>query len=147
LRSGYRPTLRNSGRLVGMKLGIAPGQNHGQNQLSRSTSPSPPPHHPVGTVSPVHEAVVRYLMAPDLNPPDVDLFQRPEWMARGACRDVPTDLFFLERGGNPRPGKALCAACVVRLDCLDYAMADPELLGIWGGTSERERDRLRRAAS
>jgi hypothetical protein len=57
--------------------------------------------------------------------PDVDLFQRPEWMARGACRDAPTDLVFLERGASSRAGKALCAACVVRLDCLDCAMADP----------------------
>jgi WhiB family redox-sensing transcriptional regulator len=95
----------------------------------------------------VHEAVVRYLMTSDLNPPDLDPFQRPEWMRRGACRDAPTELFFLERGGSSRAGKALCAVCVVRSTCLDYAMADPELLGIWGGTAERERDRLRRAAS
>jgi WhiB family redox-sensing transcriptional regulator len=68
-------------------------------------------------------------------------------MAFAACRGAPTDLFFIERGGSTSPGKALCAACVVCSHCLDYAMADPDLAGIWGGTSERERDRLRRVAS
>lgn len=94
----------------------------------------------------VHEAVVRLLMMPgDL--PDVDLFQRPAWMERGACRAASTAVFFLERGGNPRPAKALCAGCVVRSDCLGYALADPELTGIWGGTSDQERTGLCRAAS
>lgn len=89
---------------------------------------------------------MRLLMAPG-DIPDVDLFQRPTWMARGACRGGPTVPFFLERGGNPRPAKALCAGCVVRSACLDYAMADPDLLGIWGGTGDRERARMRRATS
>jgi WhiB family redox-sensing transcriptional regulator len=33
---------------------------------------------------------------------------------------------------------------VVRLDCLEYALANGEKFGIWGGLSERERRRLRR---
>jgi WhiB family redox-sensing transcriptional regulator len=33
---------------------------------------------------------------------------------------------------------------VVREDCLDYALANGEKFGIWGGLSERERRRLRR---
>ena len=68
-------------------------------------------------------------------------------MAFAACREVPTVLFFIERGGSSAPARAICAACVVRSHCLDYAMADHDLMGIWGGTNERERDRMRRAAS
>ena len=30
-------------------------------------------------------------------------------------------------------------------DCLEYALANGEKFGIWGGMSERERRRLRRA--
>jgi WhiB family transcriptional regulator, redox-sensing transcriptional regulator len=94
----------------------------------------------------VHIAVVRLLMTPgDL--PDVDLFQRPAWQRRGACRGEPLGQFFPSRGGDVRPGKALCAACVVRSDCVAYAMADPDLAGIWGGTSERERATMRRATA
>ncbi|HEX7459038.1 MAG TPA: WhiB family transcriptional regulator, partial [Acidimicrobiales bacterium] len=32
----------------------------------------------------------------------------------------------------------------VREDCLEYALANGEKFGIWGGLSERERRRLRR---
>jgi WhiB family redox-sensing transcriptional regulator len=33
----------------------------------------------------------------------------------------------------------------VREDCLEYALDNGEKFGIWGGMSERERRRLRRA--
>jgi WhiB family redox-sensing transcriptional regulator len=33
----------------------------------------------------------------------------------------------------------------VRLECLEYALANGEKFGIWGGMSERERRRIRRA--
>jgi WhiB family redox-sensing transcriptional regulator len=33
----------------------------------------------------------------------------------------------------------------VRGDCLEYALDNGEKFGIWGGMSERERRRLRRA--
>ena len=37
--------------------------------------------------------------------------------------------------------------CDVRLDCLEYALANSERYGVWGGLTERERTRLRRQAS
>jgi WhiB family redox-sensing transcriptional regulator len=33
----------------------------------------------------------------------------------------------------------------VREECLEYALSNGEKFGIWGGMSERERRRLRRA--
>lgn len=68
---------------------------------------------------------------------------RPAWQARGACRDEETALFFVERGGDPRPAREACAGCPVKGPCLDYAMADRSIKGTWGGTSERERQRMR----
>jgi WhiB family redox-sensing transcriptional regulator len=79
--------------------------------------------------------------------PDVDPFQRPAWQRRGACRGEPLGRFFPERGASTREAKEVCRGCVVREDCLEYALRDDQLQGIWGGMSERERDRLRRAAS
>ena len=35
--------------------------------------------------------------------------------------------------------RALCHACRVRQECLEEALADPDLMGIWAGTTERER--------
>ncbi|MBU3751599.1 MAG: WhiB family transcriptional regulator, partial [Mycobacterium sp.] len=38
----------------------------------------------------------------------------------------------------------ICLGCEVRDACLDYALANDERFGIWGGLSERERRRLKR---
>ena len=38
----------------------------------------------------------------------------------------------------------MCRGCVVREDCLEYALQNGEKFGIWGGMSERERRRIRR---
>ena len=45
----------------------------------------------------------------------------------------------------PREAKEVCRGCVVREDCLEFAIANSEKFGIWGGMSERERRRVRRA--
>jgi WhiB family transcriptional regulator, redox-sensing transcriptional regulator len=68
------------------------------------------------------------------------------WMERAACRGQPVELFFPPPGPTSARVRALCSSCAVREECLDYATADEELAGIWAGTSERERRRLRRAA-
>ena len=54
------------------------------------------------------------------------------------------DLFFPERGASTREAKEVCRGCVVREDCLEYALANGEKFGIWGGLSERERRKIRR---
>jgi WhiB family redox-sensing transcriptional regulator len=41
--------------------------------------------------------------------------------------------------------KEVCRGCVVSNECLEYAIENGERFGIWGGKSERERRRLRRA--
>ncbi len=70
--------------------------------------------------------------------------QEREWQGRANCMGVDPDLFFPERGASTREAKAVCRGCVVREDCLDYALSNGEKFGIWGGLSERERRRLRR---
>ena len=69
---------------------------------------------------------------------------RPGWIARASCSGVNPDLFFPERGDTTRYAKEVCRGCVVREDCLEYAVRHHEKFGIWGGTSERERARIRR---
>ena len=58
---------------------------------------------------------------------------------------VDPDLFFPEGGASTKEAMAVCRAWVVREDCLEYALENSEKFGIWGGLSERERRRLRRA--
>ncbi len=66
------------------------------------------------------------------------------WQDQANCLGVDPDLFFPERGASTREAKEVCRGCVVRMDCLEYALVNGEKFGIWGGLSERERRRLRR---
>ncbi|MER3395430.1 MAG: transcriptional regulator [Acidimicrobiia bacterium] len=66
------------------------------------------------------------------------------WQAYAACMGVDPDLFFPERGASTREAKAVCSRCVVRTECLEYALANAEKFGIWGGMSERERRKIRK---
>ena len=70
------------------------------------------------------------------------------WMARAACATRADIDFFPEEPDSESPALRLCATCPVRLPCLEHAIAHREL-GIWGGTNEAERRRirLRRAAA
>jgi WhiB family redox-sensing transcriptional regulator len=76
-----------------------------------------------------------------------EVTHRPAWHARAACAGKGPDLFFPERGDSSAPAKALCAACPVQRQCLDVALADASVRGIWGGVSERGRRVLRRGAA
>ena len=67
------------------------------------------------------------------------------WQEQANCLGVDPDLFFPERGASTREAKAVCRSCEVQVDCLEYALAHGEKFGIWGGLSERERRRVRRA--
>lgn len=72
-------------------------------------------------------------------------FPDHEWAKLGNCLGCDPDLFFPERGASTREAKAVCGACVVKDECLEFALRTNEKFGIWGGTSERERRRMRRA--
>ena len=55
--------------------------------------------------------------------------------------------FLSGKGGSTRDAKKVCTECEVKVECLEYALANDERFGIWGGLSERERRKLRRRAS
>lgn len=76
--------------------------------------------------------------------PDVDEEEPKTWWDFANCLGVEPDLFFPERGASTKEAKEVCRGCVVREDCLEYALDHGEKFGIWGGMSERERRRLRR---
>jgi WhiB family redox-sensing transcriptional regulator len=70
---------------------------------------------------------------------------RPDWQNFAACRELGPAGFFFERGENQIHAKAVCRGCVVREDCLEYALAGKEKYGVWGGMSERQRRAIRSA--
>jgi WhiB family redox-sensing transcriptional regulator len=72
-----------------------------------------------------------------------------DWQLEAKCAELPIRksdaMFFPNRGGSSKAARAMCAGCPVRPECLEYALNNKEAFGIWGGTSERERRKLRRA--
>lgn len=73
---------------------------------------------------------------------DVELKQQ------AACRGK-TDLFFTAVPrtvvvlAKEREALKLCSTCPIQRQCLDWGLKH-ELHGIWGGTTERARDRMRK---
>lgn len=67
-----------------------------------------------------------------------------DWRLEAKCRGVDPDLFFPERGASLAAAKQVCFECPVRMPCLEYALDNREVHGVWGGISERGRRALRR---
>ncbi len=68
------------------------------------------------------------------------------WHALAACRGLEAEIFFAQRGDMDaiRAAKATCVGCPVAGACLDAAVDDEPGWGVWGGTTVRERQRIRR---
>lgn len=69
-----------------------------------------------------------------------------EWQEDALCAVTDPEAFFPEKGGSTKEAKRVCASCDVRVECLDYALDHDERFGIWGGLSERERRKLKKAS-
>jgi len=84
----------------------------------------------------------------DLDPPTLEEFvTMPAWTRGTACRGMGSEInLFPCPGESPEPAWEVCARCAVRAECLDYAMT-VDADAVWGGTSARERNRLRRAGA
>jgi WhiB family redox-sensing transcriptional regulator len=67
-------------------------------------------------------------------------------LVMGLCTQVGGDVFFPDVGQwtKVRAAKAICARCDIAATCRQDALDDPSLEGIWGGTTAREREQLRR---
>jgi WhiB family redox-sensing transcriptional regulator len=75
----------------------------------------------------------------------VEGWPEDSWRTKSLCRAYPQELFFPERENTATipKAKAICRVCPVQEECLDTGLADPGLEGIWGGTTDMERKRLR----
>lgn len=65
------------------------------------------------------------------------------WMTEGLCGQTDPEAFFPPKGGSTRDAKAVCVKCTVQFQCLEYALANDERFGIWGGLSERQLRKMR----
>lgn len=72
-----------------------------------------------------------------------------ELTENGACVGTDVQSFYPESAdgkGASRTPKKVCRNCDVVDVCLAWALANDER-GIWGGTTDRERNRMRRLAA
>lgn len=72
-------------------------------------------------------------------------FIRGDWVDDALCAQTDPEAFFPEAGDNVNPALRICQACPVRQKCLDWALANNETFGVWGGTTPNDRRKLRRA--
>lgn len=114
---------RYDGRMLG-SVGSAPHTNTGPIQFAANGRPQ---------LSLVPEQVSIE--------PEID---EDQWQERALCAQTDPEAFFPEKGGSTREAKRICQGCEVKDACLDYALANDERFGIWGGLSERERRRIKR---
>lgn len=64
------------------------------------------------------------------------------WRQHAACRGIDPNIFYPVSDDDAEEAKGICAACPVRQACLEYALANRERDGVWGGATERERRRI-----
>jgi len=64
------------------------------------------------------------------------------WRQRAACRGVDPDVFYPASDEEAEEARSICRVCPVREACLEYALANRERDGVWGGATERERRRM-----
>jgi hypothetical protein len=64
------------------------------------------------------------------------------WAERAACRDSDTALFFAADEISLAIARRLCRSCPVRGQCAAYALASPDVTGVWGGLTEADRRRI-----
>lgn len=78
-----------------------------------------------------------------------DTHRPDDWRTGAACRSTDPELFFPVGTTGPAvdqidSAKAVCSTCPSQAPCLDFALTTNQDSGVWGGTSEEERRKLRR---
>lgn len=59
-----------------------------------------------------------------------------DWALEARCRDIGPQLFY--DYDRVEEAKAFCQECVVKMDCISYALRTRQKNGVWGGMSEKE---------
>ena len=68
----------------------------------------------------------------------------PMWTGEEPCRAVPAAFHPDQSDGRTAEiAKWICRRCPSQVKCLEWAIKDPTLEGIHGGTTARQRQRMR----
>ena len=74
------------------------------------------------------------------------LFNNEPWVHGALCTQVDPEMFYPNKHdrGVAYDAKRVCQQCPVIAECLEYALARNEEHGVWGGTTRKERQQIRR---
>lgn len=70
--------------------------------------------------------------------------ERYDWRDDSACGPEDTELFFGGAGSSAKRARAICDTCPVKAECLEFALSDPTIVGIFGDTTQSERRQILR---
>ncbi|MGI8796920.1 MAG: WhiB family transcriptional regulator [Acidimicrobiia bacterium] len=63
------------------------------------------------------------------------------WQKDAVCREHVADVeWFPTQGRSAEPARAICKRCLVRVECLEFAIDNGIVDGVWGGTTGAQRD-------
>lgn len=73
------------------------------------------------------------------------------WRDNALCLQIGVnadfDPWFPDKHKDPKVGRDVCLRCPVRADCLKWAIENGERHGVFGGFTERDRNRLMRGGN
>jgi WhiB family redox-sensing transcriptional regulator len=77
--------------------------------------------------------------------------EHTDWRDHAVCSHLDPDLFFpVSTSGasltDIEAARSICQRCPVTTQCLRWALDLGQVSGVWGGTTEEERNALRRTS-
>ena len=71
-----------------------------------------------------------------------------DWEEEVPCRKVgPRKMYPASNNQQAIVAKEVCSGCHARVPCLELALATSEYFGVWGGTTEKDRQSVIRSLS
>ena len=70
--------------------------------------------------------------------------ENPKWMDSANCLGTDAEAFFPEVGDTAQLALRTCRACLVKTECLNYALENEITEGIWGGMNYKRRKYFQR---
>lgn len=71
-------------------------------------------------------------------------YREHDWLEYAYCKGLDPDIFFANSEPEQLEAARICGGCAVRAECLEYALITNQKDGVWGGTTEREREGIRK---
>jgi WhiB family redox-sensing transcriptional regulator len=76
-----------------------------------------------------------------------DYDPKADWTEFASCRDLDPEVFFNVKHSSTQQSREICSTCIVKHECLDFAIQNNEKIGVWGGLTPRQRKHLQNRES